>query len=83
MEEAHQSKKTKEVYSAIKKLTRKLNSRMQSVKGKDGKVLTEEEEVMTRCKETTRSYIILKIRAMLTYSIQFQPLITMRKSLES
>ena len=51
-EEAHKSNKTKEIYYAIKKLTAKYNPRMQSVKGKDGKILTEEGEVKNRWKES-------------------------------
>ena len=51
VEEAQQSNKTREVYAAINKLTRKSNHKMQSVKGKDGKILTEEEDVKNRWKE--------------------------------
>ena len=51
VENAHQAAKSKEVYSTIKKITKTTSTRMQSVKNKAGKILTEQEEVKTRWKE--------------------------------
>ena len=51
VENAHQAAKSKEVYSTIKKITKTTSTRMQSVKNKVGKILTEQEEVKTRWKE--------------------------------
>ena len=45
IDKSYQSQKSKEAYSAIKKLTKKPSTRMQSVKTKDGNILTEEEDV--------------------------------------
>ena len=45
-------KKSREAYSAIKKLTKKSSSRIQSVKSKDGNILTEEEDVKNRWMES-------------------------------
>ena len=52
VDKAHQAvKKSKEVYSTIKTITRKPTIKMQTIKGKDGKILTDLEEVKTRWKE--------------------------------
>ena len=51
VENAHQAAKTKEVYSTIKKIVNKTTTRMQTVKNKEGAVLTEAEEVKNRWKE--------------------------------
>ena len=51
VENAHQATKAKEVYSTIKKITNKPTTRMQTVKSKDGTVLTELQDVKNRWKE--------------------------------
>ena len=52
VENANQATKTKEVYSTIKKITNKSTIRMQTVKSKDGVILTEMKDVQNRWKET-------------------------------
>ena len=51
VDKAHQAANSKEVYSTIKTITRKPTIKMQTIKGKDGKILTDLEEVKTRWKE--------------------------------
>ena len=56
IDKTHPAAKSKEVYPTIKTITRKPTIKMQSkkiltIKGKDGKTLTELEEVKTRWKE--------------------------------
>ena len=52
MDNAHQAAKSKEVYSTIKKINRKANIKMQTVKNKEGQVLTEMEDVKRRWQES-------------------------------
>ncbi|XP_072023049.1 craniofacial development protein 2-like [Amphiura filiformis] len=47
----HQAAKSKEVYATIKVITKKPTIRMQTIKSKDGRVLTGQTEVKTRWKE--------------------------------
>ena len=51
VDKAHQAAKSKEVYATIKKITSKPTTRMQTVKSKEGEVLTELQEVKNRWKE--------------------------------
>ena len=55
VENAHQAAKSKEVYSTIKKITKTTSTRIQSVKNKAGKVLTEQEEVKQDGRELPRA----------------------------
>ena len=48
---AHQSSKSKEVYATIRQITKKPSIKMQTVKSKDGKILTEGYDVKRRWKE--------------------------------
>jgi hypothetical protein len=48
---SHQAAKSKELYSAIKKITQKTTIRMQTVKSKDGQILTELNDVKDRWRE--------------------------------
>ena len=50
VDKAHQAAKSKEVYSSIKKITRKTSIKMQTVKSKDGHILTEMNDVKHRWK---------------------------------
>ena len=45
VDKAHQATKSKEVYATIKKITNKPTTRMQTVKSKEGEVLTELQDV--------------------------------------
>ena len=51
VDKAHQATKSKEVYATIKKITNKPTTRMQTVKSKEGEVLTELQDVKNRWKE--------------------------------
>ena len=51
VDKAHQAAKSKEVYSSIKKITRKTSIKMQTVKSKDGHILTEMNNVKHKWKE--------------------------------
>lgn len=51
VDRAHQAAKSKEVYATIKKITQKPTTRMQTVKNKNGDILTEAEDVKERWKE--------------------------------
>ena len=51
VDKAHQATKSKEVYVTIKKITNKPTTRMQTVKSKEGEVLTELQDVKNRWKE--------------------------------
>ena len=51
VDKAHQATKSKEVYAIIKKITNKPTTRMQTVKSKEGEVLTELKDVKNRWKE--------------------------------
>ena len=51
VDKAHQAAKSKEVYSSIKKITRRTGIKMQTVKSKDGHILTEMNDVKHRWKE--------------------------------
>ena len=51
VDKAHQATKSKEVYATIKKITNKPTTRMQTVKSKEGEVLTGLQDVKNRWKE--------------------------------
>ena len=52
VDEAHEAKKTKQIYSTIKTITGTRSTSMSSVKDKNCKVLTEDSEVMDRWRES-------------------------------
>jgi hypothetical protein len=51
VDRAHQAAKSKEVYATIKTITRKASTKMQTVKSKEGEILTELDQVKERWKE--------------------------------
>jgi len=51
VDKAHQAAKSKEVYSTIKQITRKATIKMQTVKSKEGEILTETNDVKNRWKQ--------------------------------
>ena len=48
VESAHQTTKSKKVYATIKTITKMPTIRMQTIKSKDGKVLTDKDDVKER-----------------------------------
>jgi hypothetical protein len=52
VDDTHEAKKTKQIYSTIKTITGTRTTTMSSVKDKNGKVLTEDNEVKDRWKES-------------------------------
>ena len=54
VENAHQGAKPKEVYAAIKKITKSATTKMQSVKRKTGTILTEPSDVRERWKANSQ-----------------------------
>ncbi len=51
VEKAHQAAESKKTYSTIKKITKKSKMNMQTIKNKQGQILTELHEVKDRWKE--------------------------------
>ena len=51
VDKGHEAAKSEEVYATIKKITNKPTTRMQTVKSKEGEVLTELQDVKNRWEE--------------------------------